>query len=300
MEYRKLYEYGVKKLQEAGIAEAELDARLLLEEICGTDRNTLLLYPDKRVSETENKNYVNYITNRSQRIPLQYIIQKQDFMGHTFYVNQNVLIPRQDTEILTEEVLRHVHDGMRILDVCTGSGCILISLLKYSNDCTGVGIDCSAHALAVARKNAEMILADSANYTFLCGDLFLALQEEQPFSFAAEEDRKLKFDIIVSNPPYIRSDVIPTLEPEVKEHEPVIALDGGEDGLRFYRRIIAEGRDYLNGGGMLFFEIGYDQADAVKKLMQENGYADVRIVKDYAGLDRVVFGTLLKKGEYHV
>lgn len=162
MRYDEAYLYGVRRLEEAGISEAKLDARLLLEYVCGTDRNTLLAHPELLVEEEQEKNYVNCIKSRAERIPLQHITGVQEFMGLEFYVNQNVLIPRQDTEILVEEVMPHVHDGMSILDVCTGSGCILISLLQYSNDCGGVGIDLSEKALAVAVKNAEKILGKKA------------------------------------------------------------------------------------------------------------------------------------------
>lgn len=281
MKYRDLYLYGVEKLNSAGIAEAKLDARLLLEEVCHTDRSDMILYPDREVDGTQHESYVNYIEKRKQRIPLQHIIGKQEFMGLEFYVNEHVLIPRQDTEILVEKAMKNLHDGMRILDVCTGSGCILISLLHYSNDCKGVGIDISEEALGVARKNAEKLLPDEKEISFYQGDLFEALPDTE------------KFDMIVSNPPYIRSDVIPTLEPEVAFHEPVIALDGKEDGLFFYRRIIEEAGEYLCRGAMLFFEIGYDQAEAVLELMMDKGFIEVNTLKDYAGLDRVVYGTYL-------
>lgn len=281
MKYRDLYLYGVEKLNSAGIAEAKLDARLLLEEVCHTDRSDMILYPDREVDGIQHESYVNYIEKRKQRIPLQHIIGKQEFMGLEFYVNEHVLIPRQDTEILVEKAMKNLHDGMRILDVCTGSGCILISLLHYSNDCKGVGIDISEEALGVARKNAEKLLPDKKEISFYQGDLFEALPDTE------------KFDMIVSNPPYIRSDVIPTLEPEVAFHEPVIALDGKEDGLFFYRRIIEETGKYLCRGAMLFFEIGYDQAEAVLELMMDKGFVEVNTLKDYAGLDRVVYGTYL-------
>ena len=284
MKYRELYLTGVKKLEEAGIGEASLDARLLLEYVCDTDRNTLLVHPDMEVSDEKEKCYANYINKRAERVPLQHITGNQCFMGVDFYVNQDVLIPRQDTENLVEEVMPHVHDGMSILDVCTGSGCILISLLQYSNDCKGVGIDLSSNALAVAKKNAENILSEkNLCVDFYQGDLFEALSECED-----------KFDIIVSNPPYIPTAVIEELEPEVKLHDPMMALDGKEDGLFFYRKIVAGAGKYLTRGGKLFFEIGYDQGEAVSNLLKDAGYTDIEIKQDYAGLDRVVFGTLLE------
>ncbi len=284
MKYRELYLTGVKKLEEAGIEEASLDARLLLEYVCDTDRNTLLVHPDMEVSDEQAGNYVNCINKRAERIPLQHITGSQCFMGLDFYVNQDVLIPRQDTEVLVEEVMPHVHDGMSILDVCTGSGCILVSLLQYSNDCKGVGIDLSSKALTVAKKNAEKILSEkNLRVDFLQGDLFEALGEKQE-----------KYDIIVSNPPYIPTAVIEELEPEVKLHDPMMALDGKEDGLFFYRKIVAEAGKYLTRGGKLFFEIGYDQGEAVSNLLRDAGYTDIEIKQDYTGLDRVVFGTFLE------
>lgn len=289
MKYKELYLYGAEKLKNAGVPEAELDARLLLEAVCHTTRNDMLLYPDKEVDEKQKENYVNYIQKREKRIPLQHILGKQEFMGMEFYVNENVLIPRQDTEILVEEAMKHLHDGMHILDVCTGSGCILISLLHYSNDCQGVGIDISEAALSVAKENAARLLDDNTEghlgnqqkISFRKGDLFDALPEMD------------KFDMIVSNPPYIETKVLETLEPEVSHHEPLIALDGKEDGLYFYRRIVENAGKYLHRDGMLFFEIGYNQAEPVTQLMKDKGFIEVNVKKDYAGLDRVVYGTYL-------
>lgn len=276
MNYREAFETGKGTLAAAGIEEAELDARLLLEEICGTDRNTLLVHGDRNVTEEELAQYKEMLEKRSAHIPLQQIIGRQSFMGLDFYVDENVLIPRQDTELLVEEALQELHDGMRILDMCTGSGCILLSLLKYSNDCEGIGADISEEALKVAERNRVQLGLENA--AFIRSDLFEAVEG--------------KFDLLVSNPPYICSDVIDTLMPEVREHEPRQALDGSADGLHFYRRILADCRAYLKPGGMLLFEIGYDQGEAVKRLMEENGFLEVEVKKDYGGLDRVVLGTL--------
>lgn len=273
MEYAAIYRMGVEILQKAGIEEALLDARLLLEEVCGTDRNILLAHGDREVTKQQEECYVNYIEQRSRHIPLQHITGYQEFMGLRFQVSAAVLIPRQDTETLVEEVMRYLHDGMRILDMCTGSGCILLSLLRYSNDCAGTGCDLSEKALAIARENALHLGLEAE---FIQSDLF--------------EKVEGKYEIIVSNPPYIRSGDIPNLMEEVREHDPLIALDGGEDGLHFYREIIARAGDYLYSGGMLFFEIGCDQGQAVSELMKETGYQEVTVCKDLAGLDRVVYG----------
>ncbi|MCM1388103.1 MAG: peptide chain release factor N(5)-glutamine methyltransferase [Bacillus sp. (in: Bacteria)] len=291
--YRQAYEWGVSQLQQAEIPEAETDARLLLEAVCKTDRNTLLAHGEREVSAEEQECYVNYIAERKTRRPLQYITGIQEFMGLPFFVDGNVLIPRQDTEILVEEVMRHLHDGMRILDMCTGSGCILLSLLYYSNDCTGLGIDISGNALQIAGKNAEKIraLKEDIRVSFLQGDLFEPLAEKKRQD-VEENNKDTVFEIIVSNPPYIQSSVIDTLMPEVREFEPRLALDGKEDGLYFYRRITEQAGNHLAGGGALFFEIGYDEGEAVKEIMTAAGYKEVQVVKDFAGLDRVVYGTL--------
>lgn len=279
MTYRECYEQGCRTLQAAGIEEAALDARLLLEAVCGTDRNDLLVHGEQAVAPEAEEKYLNWIRQRAEHIPLQQLTGEQGFMGLTFSVNEHVLIPRQDTEILVEEVLKELHDGMRVLDMCTGSGCILLSLLHYSNDCEGLGVDLSAEALEVAGRNVLKVLTpEKAEHAhFLQSDLF--------------EKVEGKFEIIVSNPPYIASAEVEKLMPEVRDHEPRMALDGTEDGLYFYRRIIEEAGKHLVSSGMLFFEIGYDQGQAVSELMRTEGYCDVQVVQDYAGLDRVVFGT---------
>ena len=283
MTYRECYEQGCRTLQAAGIEEAALDARLLLEAVCGTDRNDLLVHGEQPVAPEAEEKYLNWIRQRAEHIPLQQLTGEQDFMGLTFNVNEHVLIPRQDTEILVEEVLKELHDGMRILDMCTGSGCILLSLLHYSNDCEGLGVDLSAEALEVAGRNVLKVLTpEKAEHAhFLQSDLF--------------EKVEGKFEIIVSNPPYIASAEVEKLMPEVRDHEPRMALDGTEDGLEFYRRIIAEAGQYLVSSGMLFFEIGYDQGQAVSELMRTEGYCEVQVVQDYAGLDRVVLGTYCER-----
>lgn len=279
MTYRECYEKGSRILNEAGIEESTLDARLLLEAVCGTNRNDLLVHGEQPVEPEAEEKYFGWIGKRAGRIPLQQLTGEQDFMGLTFTVNENVLIPRQDTEILVEEVLKELHDGMRILDMCTGSGCILLSLLHYSNDCEGLGVDLSAEALEVAGRNVLKVLTpEKAEHAhFLQSDLF--------------EKVEGKFEIIVSNPPYIASAEVEKLMPEVRDHEPRMALDGTEDGLHFYRRIIEEAGKHLVSSGMLFLEIGYDQGQAVSELMRTEGYREVQVVQDYAGLDRVVFGT---------
>lgn len=275
MNYTEAFLMGMQKLKEAQIGEAQLDARLLLEEVCGTDHNTLLCHGDREVSEAEEEQYRKALEQRAVHVPLQHLLGYQDFMGLRFQVNEYVLIPRQDTEILVEEAMRYLHDGMRILDLCTGSGCILLSLLHYSNDCEGVGVDISQEALQVAAQNAELL---GIRADFLKSDLY--------------EKVTGKFDLLVSNPPYIERKVIPTLMEEVREYDPYIALDGGEDGLDFYRRIIGGAQGYLKRGGQILMEIGSGQAKAVSELLREAGFKEIDVCRDFAGLDRVVSGRL--------
>ena len=275
MNYTEAFLLGMQKLKEAEIGEAQLDARLLLEEVCRTDHNTLLCHGDREVSEAEEEQYRKALEQRAVHVPLQHLLGYQDFMGLRFQVNEHVLIPRQDTEILVEEAMRYLHDGMRILDLCTGSGCILLSLLHYSNDCEGTGVDISKEALQVAALNAELL---GIKADFLKSDLY--------------EKVTGKFDLLVSNPPYIERKVIPTLMEEVREYDPYIALDGGEDGLDFYRRIIGGAQDYLKRGGQILMEIGSGQAQAVSELLREAGFKEIDVCRDFAGLDRVVSGRL--------
>lgn len=273
MNYRELYDYGRERLRKANIPEAELDARLLLEEVCGTDRNYLLVHGEQPVAGEQQSSFFAWIEKRSRHIPLQHILGCQEFMGLKFKVTPDVLIPRQDTETLVEEVMRILRDGMRILDLCTGSGCILLSLLKYSNSCQGVGSDLSKKALLVARENARSL---SLSAEFVQSDLF--------------ENIEGKFEIIVSNPPYIPSGEIPLLMEEVRDHDPLMALDGGGDGLYFYREIIKRADRYLYPGGRLFFEIGCKQGAQVSSLMEKAGYGEITVYQDLSGLDRVVTG----------
>lgn len=277
MNYQQMYEEGKRIL--AGVPDGGLDARLLLEAVCHTRAADLLGHPERPVSPEEEALYRSLLERRAGREPLAYITGEQDFMGLSFAVTHDVLIPGPDTENLVEEAMRLITDGTRILDLCTGSGCILLSLLSYSNGSTGIGTDLSGPALEVARGNADRLgLTDRV--LFLEGDLFEALKDrgEPPF------------ELIISNPPYIRPDVIETLEPEVRCHEPRMALDGGEDGLDFYRRIAEDAIPHLCVSGLLILEIGYDQGEAVRQILEEKGYHDVEILQDYAGLDRVACG----------
>lgn len=303
--YRELYEEGREALRDAGIEDADLDARILLEEVCGTNLQTLLVYPERDVDETRADRYCGFIRRRAAHEPTAMILGKWDFCGLTFQVTKDTLIPEQDTERLVEVAVEAAGKRqIRILDLCTGSGCILLSLLHFLPDAVGIGTDLSDAALAVAKKNAER-LGLGGRSVFLQGDLWDALKSSgisDSCSSAAVENNTgnppeqgetdrwygMEFDLIVSNPPYIPTKVIPTLMPEVKSGEPYMALDGGTDGLDFYRRIIAEAGRHLKPSGIIIVESGFDEADTIRKLFEEAGFCDVKIYQDYGGKDRVV------------
>ena len=275
MKYREAMQEGEKILQEAGIVDAKNDAWLLLAMVCKVDHTYYYMHMEEELMPEQQDEYHVVIRKRAEHVPLQYITGEQEFMGLPFKVNSNVLIPRQDTETLVEEALKVIRPGMKVLDMCTGSGCILISILKNVLNVEGVGCDISKQALIVAKENAKL---NNVVATFERSDLFDHVTET--------------FDVIVSNPPYIRTEEIATLMPEVCQFEPVGALDGKEDGLFFYRKMIAESSKYLNPNGVILFEIGYDQGQDVSLMLKEAGYQDVQIVKDLAQNDRVVIGRL--------
>ncbi len=296
MTYRDLYEAGRQCLRNADIREEEIDARLLLEFLCHTDRSYLLAHGDELVSDRTEERYMEMISKRAAHIPLQHLTNEQEFMGIKFYVNQNTLVPRQDTECLVEEAMREIQDGMAVLDVCTGSGCIIISLMKYKNALRCVATDLSKEALQVAEHNGQT-LGVTERLRLVQSDLLEDVEGIRKALYEAsasmQEDVQAgglreQFDVIISNPPYIRSDVIETLDPEVKDNEPRMALDGTADGLYFYKRLAEQASGFLNRGGRIFFEIGYDQGQAVTDILTQNGYFDIKVVKDLAGLDRVV------------
>lgn len=282
--YRELYEEGRRILEQAGLPDAALDARFLLEEVCGTNLQTLLVFPEKKVTEEEVNQYRAFIQRRKDREPTAMILGEWDFMGLTFRLNKSTLIPEQDTEVLVETALEELkrrglgEAPLRILDLCTGSGCILLSLLHELRNAGGLGTDLSEEALEAARENAVRLgLQERA--AFRRGDLWEPVGDE-------------RFDLIVSNPPYVPTEVIPTLEPEVRCGEPYAALDGGEDGLVFYRRIMREAAGHLKPSGIIIVESGFDEAPQIAALMQDQKLRGIRTVKDYGGLDRVVLGTL--------
>lgn len=273
-----IYKEGMETLEHAGIPDAKLDAWYLLEYVTGISRASYFGDPKREVPKEQAESYREVILRRAGHIPLQHITGEQEFMGYSFLVNPDVLIPRQDTETLTEEALKFTKPGMKVLDLCTGSGCILISLMKKCHGLTGTGCDISEKALKTARENGRRLQVEAS---WIQSDLFEQISE--------------RFDLIVSNPPYIRTGVIEELQEEVRLHDPWIALDGKEDGLYFYRRIIAESTGYIRDNGAMMFEIGHDQAEDVVRLMEEAGYTQIRVKKDLAGLDRVVTGRYNKE-----
>lgn len=280
MTYREAILLGESILQKAKIVDAKNDAWLLLAMACRIDHTYYYVHMDEEMSQEQIREYQALLSKRAERIPLQYIVGEQEFMGLKFRVNSNVLIPRQDTETLVEEALKVIEPGMRVLDMCTGSGCIIISILKNTTNVDGAACDISKQALNVAKENARL---NGVFVDFERSDLFEHVDE--------------MYDVIVSNPPYIRSDEIPHLMPEVSVFEPHEALDGSEDGLLFYRRIIKDCRANLKPQGRLLFEIGCDQGRQVSQMMQFAGFSDVHVIKDLAGNDRVVSGVFDSKEE---
>ena len=345
--------YGKKILKNAGIVEADLDAWYLFGQIFGISRAQYFLCARENIAGStaqkmaaqeqpgnslESKNaldcvelwlkeklsaYENTLEKRASRIPLQQILGQQEFMGLTFFVNEHVLIPRQDTETLVELVLNEQKDkNISILDMCTGSGCIAVSLKKLGGYACVEGADISEEALKVAKRNSEEILENSdvnndavssrteqiQNCTNLTNNqnkqdnseermvsevrrgsqTGVTFRHSDMFSSFRETEQ---FNVIVSNPPYVPSAVIEELEPEVRDHEPRGALDGTADGLYFYRILAEECAKHLTPGGHVYFEIGYDQGMAVKELLDNHGFKDTRVIQDLTGKDRVVCGT---------
>lgn len=277
---RELLDWGRTALALAGVPDAGLDAWYLMEYVFEMDRAHYFLREEEKADPQQEERYRDFIVQRSSRVPLQHLTHQAWFMGLEFYVDGRVLVPRQDTEILVEEAMKRLGRGQKVLDMCTGSGCILLSILKFMPDCQGTGVDISEAALEVARMNGKRLNIPAV---FSKSDLF-----EQIDGY---------YDMIVSNPPYIPTSVIGSLEDEVRRFDPALALDGGEDGLDFYRRLIGASRDYLSPGGWLLLEIGHDQREAVLRMMEKAGYKELQAVSDLAGHDRVVMGQKDRRNE---
>ena len=327
--------FALPVLEEAGIAEPELDLRLLMQEAFSLETKDYLLWKREALSTLYRKRealsvlyqksspeepadslscfsgaldsaltcFFSFLEKRLERIPLSQILGRQEFFGLSFLVNENVLSPRQDTECVIERILEKEEKNkeLSVLDLCTGSGCIGLSLVKHLNCKTMLLLDKSDKALEVAKENHRRLFLEEeemigsiegrhlreqknrASLYFLESDLFTALP-----SFM-EEKGISGFDVLVSNPPYIRSSVVPGLDEEVALHEPRIALDGGTDGLDFYRRIAKEGKCFLLPGGRVYLEIGYDQGESVRSIFQKEGYREVEVFQDYEGRDRGLY-----------
>lgn len=273
---KELLAEGKKMLKENNIPEELLECQLFMMEATGLNKTQLYTQDSYCLTDLEAQTYFSMVDKRIKNIPTQYILGKAYFMDLKFKVTPDVLIPRGDTEILVEKVLEVSKQDKieKIVDIGTGSGCIAISLKRY-----GIkevwAVDVSARALNIAKENA---IKNDAEIKFIESNLLLNISSDE------------KFDAIVSNPPYIVRDVIDELMSEVKCNEPHLALDGGEDGLDFYRQIVDQSQIYLNNNGWLFFEIGYDQGQSVSQLMEKAGYKNIEVLKDLSGMDRVVVG----------
>lgn len=266
---------AVQQLKENKIEEPMLKARLLLCYVLKVEKAYLVIHSEEEMRKQDEEEYKKVIQKLVKGYPLQYITHYQEFMKLDFYVDENVLIPRADTEITVEEVIMYCRKqekkGLRVLDLCTGSGAIAISVKKYIPNCELVAVDISKDALEIAKKNAKQHEVD---ITWVLSNLF--------------EEVKGKFDVIVSNPPYIKKEVIKTLDKQV-QCEPILALDGGENGLDFYKKIIEQAPDYLTENGKIFLEIGYDQKQEVVGIIEKTKqYKMVECKKDLAGNDRMI------------
>lgn len=283
---RDAVNYGKQFLEDFGIENAQYDATELLLLVMGISRTQYLINSMDKIDSGKLAEYAELINKRAEHIPLQHITGIVNFYGREYKVNANVLIPRQDTEILVEEVMKLTNSESRVLDMCTGSGCIIISLAAsgHTSENGAVAIDISDDALKVADYNKKY---NNADYIKLIkSDMFSSSECEQ---YKNEDNR---FDVIVSNPPYIPTKDIDELSEEVRLHDPVLALDGDTDGLKFYKSITKQSVNYLKENGYLCYEIGYNQAEDVRNIMEQCGYSGIKVIKDLAGLDRVVIGRL--------
>ena len=272
--YRKLFAKALDLLKSSGIENVEYDIKAILTDTFGLDLNKFILDMDNEFEPDKDleAKYLSRIEKRKMHIPLQYIINKQNFYGLDFYVDESVLIPRYDTENIVDRIVKDCKENkcLSVLDLCTGSGCIAVSLKKNGFEKV-YAADISDKALAVAKHNAKL---NNADIIFLQSDLY----ENFP--------KEIRVDIIVSNPPYISTDKIAELETQVKDFEPKLALDGGKDGLDFYKKILKLSKDFINKSGRIYLEIGYDQAKEVVDLAKKEGYYNIQIIKDLSGRDR--------------
>ena len=284
MEINELLRLGVEVLKDKDFSNPQLESRLILSKLLNVDISYLYAHGDEEVSLDIGQEFRNIINKRACGYPFQYLIKYKEFMGLDFYIEEGVLIPRPDTEILVEYVLDYISrnhhcEVIKVLDIGSGSGAISLSIAHYAPNSNVYGVDIGDIPIKIANINKERFNLN--NVDFIKGNLF------EPFY-----DKNLSFNIIVSNPPYIPSLDIEDLQTEVKDYEPRLALDGGQDGLDFYRRITTEAKDFLAKDGLLIFEIGYNQASYVKSLLEDRGFINIEIIRDLQGLDRVVLGRL--------
>lgn len=277
--------WGYDILKKENIDTYMLDAQLLLQKVLKKDKLFIILNRNESITKDEEEEFLKLINLRKDKMPVKYILGECQFMGLNFYVKEGVLIPRADTEVLVEEVIKEIKETKynKICDVCCGSGAIGVSIGKYIENSIVDCYDISDIAIEVTGKNINKFLLERR----------VSVRKSDLLTVAKEENKK--FDVIVSNPPYIKEEVIPTLMDDVKDYEPYIALCGGIDGLDFYRKITNQSLELLEDNGLLAFEIGYDQGEVVKQLLIENGFSEVRIVNDLAGLNRVVIGKINKE-----
>ena len=294
--YKELLEEGCQILNSAGIEEARLDAWLLLEFAADIKRAWYYAHMDETAEADVAEQYRQLCEKRAQHIPLQHLTGQAYFMGYEFYVDDRVLVPRQDTETLVEEAVSHLRElpAPKILDMCTGSGCILLSLLMELPQASGTGADVSADALEVAKENTRRLGLEK-RAELIQSDLFSA-------DYFEKNSRKkcMEYDMLISNPPYIRTADIDGLMDEVRLHDPRLALDGKADGLYFYEKITEQAGKHLKPGGWLIYEIGCDQAKDVAEIMKKKGFVQIEVKKDLAGLDRIVEGRMLTQEEPNV
>lgn len=274
----ELYLQGSDLLESADIDSPSVDAFYLMEHILGINRAEYLMKKELQVTPFAEQSYMELIRLRAEHIPYQYITGEADFMGLKFSVTPDVLIPRLDTEVLADEVLKRLPENARVLDMCTGSGCLGVTVKKMRQDAVVTASDISEQALAVARGNAQDILGDPDGIRFIKSDLFDVFADGEIF------------DVIVSNPPYVTEGEYEELSAEVKDHEPSLALLAGNDGLDIYKRLIPASFRFIAPAGLLALEIGYQQGHSVRELMEQAGFKEVEVIRDLAGLDRVVLG----------
>lgn len=294
--YKELLDEGIQLLNSADIEEARLDAWLLLEYTADITRAWYYAHMDEYIDVDKEIYYLELCGKRAQHIPLQHLTNQAYFMGYEFWVDDRVLVPRQDTEVLVETALQHLNgkDAPKLLDMCTGSGCILLSLLMEIPEATGVGADISEGALAVAERNRRSLQLEE-RALFIQSDTFSADYFHKNSGNSSQE-----YDMLISNPPYIPTADIQDLMEEVRFHDPLLALDGKEDGLYFYEKISAQAGKYLKPEGWLMYEIGCEQGKDVAQIMEKNNFTNIEIIKDLAGLDRVVIGQKRTQEEKHV